>query len=230
MTRLFERKTFEGLRDRGSGRTYEDIDLRRCDFQGCFTICGKPKERITFRRVNLVDCEERGCTLRGAIVDECVINGLETGGLMQTWATVFKHVTFKGQVGRIMVSGMIGTSERATKDQAAFDEANTDFYSGVDWAIDIREAEFEEADLRGVPARLVRRDPETQIVVSRQLALGGAWRKLDLSDTHWATAIELFLQRGQSDVVFVAPKRAREFQKLVRGLRLLREAGIAEPG
>lgn len=230
MTRVLEREAFKGLRDRGSGRTYEDMNLRRCDFQGCFTVCGKPKERITFRRVNLVGCEERGCTLRGAIVDECVVDGLETSGLFQTWATVFKHVTFKGRLGRIMVSGQIGTSERATKEQAVFDKANADFYSGVDWAIDIRDAEFEEADLRGVPARLVKRDPETQIVVSRERALGGAWRQLDLSETHWATALELFLQRGRSDVVFVAPKRARDFQKLVHGLRSLREAGVAEPG
>lgn len=229
MTRVFERETFESLRDRGTGRTYEDMDLRRCDFQGCFTVCDQPKERVTFRRVNLADCEERGCTLRGAIVDECVIAGLKTGGLFQTWSTVFKHVKLSGRLGRIMISGKIGTSEHALKGQAAFDKANAAFYAAVDWALDISSAEFEEADLRGVPARLVRRDLETQVVISRERALGGTWRQLDLSETHWATALELFLERGRPDVVFVAPKRAPNFRKLVHGLRSLRDAGVTEP-
>src|SRR5262249_31081617 len=79
------------------------------------------------------------------------------------------------------------------------------------------------------PAALVLRDPATQFVVTREKALLGSWRDLDLSSTHWATSLEFFLSRGDRDVVLVAPKHDREFGKLLDGLRLLRHAGVAEP-
>ncbi len=229
MTRSFDGQSFEGLRDRGTGRSYEDFEFRRCSFQGCFTVASKPKHRVTFRHVRMIDCDERGCTIRAAILDECTVSGLRTEGLFQTWGAVYRHVALTGRIGRVMLSGSLGVSEEAVKQQKAFDDANAAFYAGIDWALDISQAEFEECDLRGVPARLVRRDPETQVMVTRSRALKGEWQHLDLSRTHWATALELFLRRGLSEVVFVAPKRGRDFNELVAGLRLLREAGVAEP-
>jgi hypothetical protein len=41
--------------------------------------------------------------------------------------------------------------------------------------------------------------------------------------------IELMLAAGDPDVVFAAGKRARDFEEQLRGLQLLREAGVAEP-
>jgi hypothetical protein len=99
----------------------------------------------------------------------------------------------------------------------------------VDWALDITEAEFEEGELQRVPAELVRRDAETQVVVTRASAMRGEWRRLDLSRTHWATSLEFFLERGDPDVVLVAPKRSRQFRQLLDGLKMLRDAGVAEP-
>jgi len=84
-------------------------------------------------------------------------------------------------------------------------------------------------DIRGIPAHLIRRDPETQIVVKRENALEGKWRALDLENTYWQVAIDFMLEREDPDVVLVAPKRARNFKDLLRGLQLLREAGVAEP-
>jgi hypothetical protein len=57
----------------------------------------------------------------------------------------------------------------------------------------------------------------------------GKWRELDLSETHWPTAIEFFLEEGTPDTVLVAPKRDRNYPVLLEGLRKLRKAGIAEP-
>lgn len=228
MMQVFKRQRFERLRDRGSGRIYEDIQLHGCCFQGCVTVAKKPKRRPTFRNVRVVDCEQRGCVLRGAIVDGCLIENLRTNGLFQVWGSVFRHVTVRGRVDRIMVTALIGLSERANKRQAEFDDANAEDYAKVDWALDIREADFEECDLRGVPARLVLRDPETQVVVTRERALNESWRALDLSRTHWGTSLDLFLQRGQPDVVLVAGKRASNFSDLVAGLDLLRKNGVAD--
>jgi len=52
---------------------------------------------------------------------------------------------------------------------------------------------------------------------------------LDLSKTHWAVSLDLFLKRGDQDVVLVAPKRNKNFLDLLAGLKTLRDAGVAEP-
>jgi hypothetical protein len=129
-----------------------------------------------------------------------------------------------------MISPLVAPGSVTPEQQRAFDAANAEYYAAVDWALDIREAEFEgECDLRRVPAHLVRRDPETQVVIRRESAMRREWRDLDLSKTYWASAIEGFLQTGDSDIVFVAGKRDRKFRDLLDGLKKLRDAGVAEP-
>jgi len=132
-------------------------------------------------------------------------------------------------MGRIMISARVGVSERAQKLQAEFEDANIKCYASIDWALDIREAEFEECDLRGIPGHLVRRDPETQILVTRERVMEGVWRELDLSRTYWPASLEGLLEDERSDEVLVAPKLATDFEDLLAGLNLLREAGVAEP-
>ncbi len=92
------------------------------------------------------------------------------------------------------------------------------------------EAEFAEADLRGVPGHLVRRDPETKALVTREQAMRGVWRAIDLSGTHWGVTLELLARDGQvGSEVLVASRRARNFRALLDGLKHLRDAGVAEP-
>jgi hypothetical protein len=181
------------------------------------------------RNVKLVDCAMAG-TLDGAIIEEVVVDGLRTGKWLAGYASVFKHVTMRGKIGAIMIKSIMRALEDANSSINRFyAEANAAYYASVDWALDIREAEFIEADLPGVPGHLVRRDPATQFLVTREKALQGAWRTLDLSETYWPDAIEMFLTGGLSSVVLVAPKRVSSFQKLLHGLEKLRDAGVAEP-
>lgn len=128
-----------------------------------------------------------------------------------------------------MVSPFLGPGSATPEQQRAFDQANAQYYAAVDWALDISEGEFEECDLRRVPAGLVRRDAATQVVVKRDVAMRGDWRKLDLSRTYWASAIEGFIQEGDPDIVLVAGKRQKKFKDLLDGLKMLRDAGVAEP-
>jgi hypothetical protein len=130
-----------------------------------------------------------------------------------------------------MLSSVLSPGFHATDEQqGAFDLVNAEFYRNVDWALDIREAEFVECDLRSpMPARLVRRDEETQVVVKRSKLLDGEWRKLDLPQ--WSIALEWLLERGDPDVVLVAGKRSKNFKKELAELERLRDAGFAEhPG
>ena len=77
--------------------------------------------------------------------------------------------------------------------------------------MDISQGEFEEFELRGVPARLVRRDPETQVIVrlEKVQAMQKIWRDLDLAGTPWPIAFQNMSQWGLEDTVLVAPNAGR---------------------
>lgn len=227
----FEGQEFVQWFDRDSGAIYSDLEFVRCRFESSgLSITRDPMLRATVRNMRLTKCEQRGSAIDAAIIEDVLVDGLKTNGLLQTWGAVFKHVTLRGKIGRIMVSPLVAPGSATPEEQRAFDVANAEYYAGVDWALDISEAEFEgECDLRRVPAPLVRRDPDTQVVIKREKAMSGKWRDLDLSKTYWASAIEGFLQEGDPDIVFVAGKRDRKFRDLVDGLKKLRDAGVAEP-
>lgn len=178
-------------------------------------------------RVEFIGCSARGTAIEAAIVRNVVVDGLRTYGLFQTWGAVFEHTTLRGRIDRMMLSPIVQPGLAGPELQRVFDQANRRFYSNVDWALDITEAEVTELDLRGVPGHLVRRDPETQVVVTRSAALAGAWRQLPLEDTYWGVAIENMILEGMDACVLVAPKRDRRFNALLRGLHVLRDAGVA---
>lgn len=230
MMRVVEKQEFSEFYDHDSARLFSDIEFRRCKFVSCgISITRDPALRSTIRNVKLLNCETYGCDLDTAIVEDVTVDGLKTHGLRQTWGAVFKHVTLRGKIGRLMFSPAVSPGVATLRQQRAFDEANEQYYSTVDWALDIREAEVEELDLRRIPARLIRRDPVDQVVITREKAMQGKWRQLDLSKTHWATSMELFLEWGDPDWVLVAGKRDRDYRRLVDGLKALRDAGVAEP-
>jgi hypothetical protein len=231
MSKLFQDRKFSAFHDRNSRKTFSDLEFRRCYFESCrISWTRDPRRRITVRNVQMVDCEQRGCALDAAIVEDVLVDGFKTDTLFQTWGAVFKHVTLRGKLGRLMISpytsSFIVNGMKDLRLQKPFDEANRLYYSLVDWALDIREAQFVEADLRGIPGQLVLRDSETQFLITREKGLEGMWKEVDLSGTHWKTAIEIFLEGGRESEILVAPKRNPRFRPLLAGLWALRDAGV----
>jgi hypothetical protein len=157
-----------------------------------------------------------------------------TDGLF-VWAPALRHVTVRGRIGSIAFRRQLAPATATTAQDAAFQRANAAFYAGVDWAIDISEAEAIELDLEGIPAHLVRRDPATQAVVTKAKAQEGRWRNLDLAGSWWDFVLQDYANAqgvgaGPDDaIVLAAPKRAKKFSTHLRGLQLLRDAGIADP-
>jgi hypothetical protein len=228
--RIFEKQEFNSFNDRDSAAVFADFEFHKCYFRsGAISITLDPKLRSTVRNIKIVNCQVAGGSIQCAVVEDVTVDGLKTNRLFQTWAAVFKHVILKGTIGRVMFSPAVAPGVASRDQQISFDDANATFYRNVDWALDIREGQFEECEIQNVPANLIRRDPETQIVVTRAKAARGEWRKLDLSKTHWAVSLSFFLERGDRDIVLVAPKRSKKFAALLDGLKKLRAAGIAEP-
>lgn len=231
MKGVYRDRVIDSCRDWIPGRVFADREYHQCTFTNCaISLTRYPKRRSTLRNLKFIKCEQLNSSVNSAVIEDVLVEDLKTNGLFQSWAAVFKHVTLRGKIDNIMFGSVVLTGWATDVQQRAFDLANAAYYSTVDWALDISEAQFLEADLRGVPGRLVRRDPLTQILVTREKALQGGWRHLDLTGTYWPVALEFFLKRGNTDsIVLAAPKRARDFKRLLAGLQLLREAGVAEP-
>lgn len=229
--RVFENQTFDSLDDRDSGAVFSDMEFRKCYFESCgLSITLQPSRRSTVRNVQLLDCSQRGCSIYGALFENVLIDGLKTNGqLLQVWGAAFNHVVLRGKIDRLMISSIAFPGVATPEQQQAFDDANTDFCRRVDWALDISHGEFKELDIRGLPTHLIRRDVETQVVVTRKKALQGQWKELELSETLWRTWINDFLQTEEPSTVLAAPKRDAKFRNYLADLRLLREAGVAEP-
>lgn len=226
MRQLLERR-FQALYDDACA-SLSGLELVRCNFESCcLSMTTSPKKRTRVRDCVIRSCEQRGCTIEAALVERVRVEDLKSHGLLQCWAAAFREVLFLGSMGRLMISAAVKSGMASPEVQREFDAANREFYRHTSWAIDIRQAEFTECDIQGVPAGLILRDPETQVVVTREAALRGEWRDLDLSGTHWAAALQLFLDRRDQDVVLVAGKKARNHKALVEGLELLKHRGIA---
>ena len=205
------------------------MEFHRCIFQSCgLSLTRESTNRTVARDIRLTECEVRNCVCGPVVVEGCVIDGLKTRNLFQLFGAVFKHVIFRGKIGRVMFSPLIQPGIATAEEQRAFDSANEEYYKTVDWAIDIRHAQFQECDLRGVPARLVLRDENTQVLVRRVNAVDQRWRDLDLSGTDWPGILDVFLHRGDAEVILIAPTQAKNAKQLIAGLQLLREHGVAE--
>lgn len=228
--KVFDNRSFEGIHDSDSRACFANMEFRSCYFQGCaLSITHQPSLRSTVRNLNLEKCSQRGCTIFGAIIEDVTINGLTTHGqLLQTWGAVFKHVVLRGKIDRLMISQAIRAGLAELDEQAAFDKANAEYYRHVDWALDISQGEFKELEIRSLPAKLIRRDPETQIVVTREKALAGEWRDLEFQEALTPFAIGKLLERGDPDRVMIAGKRHPKFRRYLEDFRLLRRAGVAE--
>ena len=238
MTQIFENRTFEFFADWAGGKVFSDIEFVNCQFIRCqfssvnFDEIGKRgfvALRSIARGITIINATVEGVTFIGpGIVEDSVIDGLKVSNHIQTIGTAFKHVVVRGVIDKFMLTPHVDTFGEQPLLQRAFDDANRDYYKNVDWALDISEAEFKECDIRAIPSSLIKRDAETQVVLTREKAMEGGWREVDLSGTYWAGAIKLFLEDGYQDRLLVAPKKGRNFKKLLEGINRLRNAGIVE--
>jgi hypothetical protein len=165
--------------------------------------------------------------LRGAVIEDCVVDGLRGGGLMHMDGCAYEHVIVRGEIGQLLLTNAVVTFNAEIKRR--FEEANAIYYAGVDWALDISEARFgEQIGLRGIPSALVRRDPRTQVVVTRKRIEERPWSDVDL-DARVRTWIRMMVGSGWPDGVFVVPETHPRRQSMLESLEMLRPTGVAEP-
>jgi hypothetical protein len=235
MTQRFEKQEFHGYHDPDRIMTVENLEFVKCKITGSgFGYRHSPdfSQRSSAKNIRLVGCHVSKCVIGPALLEDIHIENVR-GDLIIVWGGLFKHVTIKGRFDSLMLHGITGRGdiEPGGKGVLPYRAQCDEFYETVDWALDIREAEFDDFWIRtrGVPSHLVRRDPETQAVIRREKALSGKWRDMGLCALTEIMFKE-FMRDELDSFILVAPKRhKRDFQDVLADIRRLREAGIAEP-
>lgn len=220
---------FRNLVDRDSGRVIQNLDLQRCSFINCRLSSGlDPKKRTTVRRLHLWHCRvQQRFTMVGApIVDDVTVEDLRCGAVLFFWGAAFRRVTLKGHMPPMIFHertvGNIVPAECAER----FLAANRDFYAAVDWALDIRDAQFADVRFSSIPGQLIRKSAATQLMVSRSKLLTHDWNKLPLPSIT-RVSIKNCLQSHYEYQVIVAGERSSTFSAQLEGLEILRQEGFA---
>lgn len=225
--KTYRKKRFFGIN--GESVEVKDAAFLECEFIGCAAVlAAKGGKRNTFRSLTVSGGRAHNCSVKEAIVEDCIIDSLDVGELFRTWGTVYRHVVLRGPIRGWFSSINVPYDYEIPAVRERVVRANADYYGSVDWALDIRDAEFEGVDIEGIPAHLLRLDPETQSIVKRaRLVADEGWKKC-VKGTLLEVGIPNFLKRQDDPFLLVAPKLAPEAKEYLRALKALRRAGFVE--
>lgn len=228
----FRNQIFHSLFDRGDALSISSTACNECEFQNCaLSLTKEIGRRSTVSDVLLKNCTFSASDIGPAVLRRVHIDGLTTDSLFIIWGAVFDQVTLEGKLGKIKINRHVHHADQTESVQRPFDDHRRQFYERVEWAIDISRAKPRMLEISGVPAKLIRRDPNSQLVVTRERAMNPNWRsKLSFGNEHWPFAIDMFLASGEPDKVLVAPLAGpkKQVEKLLRELMELRELGVAQ--
>ncbi|WP_410595428.1 hypothetical protein [Amycolatopsis sp. lyj-23] len=136
---------------------------------------------------------------------------------------LFRHVILRGRLGSWIFDEMPKTLPDYRR--KAFAEAEKRFYADGEYALDITEAVFESASMFSLPGDLVRRDPETQLLVRKERLAGADLSMLPRSTQRWLKRVA----RSPFDsTVLVVGRDEPEFKESLAAHRQLIDLGIAE--
>jgi hypothetical protein len=222
------------LNDLQGGAVLDDFELHRCEIDGCGIYLSRDHSPSVIQRVMVSRCElVSGCSLENTIIEDTTLEHLkvESRATIDLRACAFRHVIIRGRLPRLIITMTVDSSPyRVVKESAikAIEDVMTRYYDTVDWALDIREAEFhEELALLSVPGHLVRRDPDRQMSVSREAAMRAPLRSFQFENPHTMPMLERIAGGGSPTAVFVGPARGKRAQGFLRDFAVLREHGIA---
>lgn len=232
MKRVYVAQLFEHWIDRGGG-VYEDLEFENCEFFGCdISLTDDPAFRSIVRRATLRNCTFSGSRSLGqGVFEDILIENFKAPGDLVPCGAAFKHLTLRGRISRLIINNEPFFSYPWQKHAPeAFRRANLEYYESIDWALDIREARFRDSAIR-LPARLIRRDPATQIIVRKSQLLANDWKRCDFKEADWIeSGIQHLLDDpNRDDEVIAAPlAHPKDARKMLIVFDRLRHLGLAE--
>ena len=179
-----EGQTFLMSYDKG-GSHFHDLHLRDCTFDnGALSMVKHPKRMSRVRNLRLSQCSAINSMIRPCVFEDVLVEDLSTNPILLVWASFFRRVTLRGKIGKINLNLVPEAfcTDAAILDQ--FAQARAAFYAETDWALDISEAKLLGLRCEGVPLHLIRRDPQTQVILDKQ----GRYRGQQVLDQSFAQA------------------------------------------
>ena len=226
---VYDGVTFHRLSDRDLRGVIQNLELRGCSFDNCRLSMGSdPEKRTVVRGVIASDCRILGRfgMIGAPIFTDITIDGLRSGQILIFSGAAFQHVVLKGRMPSINFNEVAAFGSLSEERAGASQRANHEFYRGVDWALDISTAEFPSFRLSSIPGELIRRDRNTQILVSKAKLLQIEWKSLPLP-TITRIGVEACLRSQYEHYVICAGKRSTRFDEELRGLDILRREGAS---
>ncbi|MFF4138882.1 hypothetical protein ACFY1B_47470 [Streptomyces mirabilis] len=212
------------------GRELDGYEL----FGGRVRPVEDPALRPVFRDITLRDCAVRDCLLEGAFLQDVLIDGLTApqDPHQRVLGCAFHRVALRGRITNVSLLPDLGPWHAGL--QPRYRRANgehwVELFSEGDWALDISGITTGLDFRSAVPARLVRRDPETQVVVTAEQAAGADWRSVPgLEKSLLGVQIEFLQSSDHRDTILIADKSAPDRAQQIAMLRELQRIGAAQP-
>lgn len=121
MTIIYNKRVIQSFRSKRwywnflqpSGRVISDYEFHDCHLLSCVIMSSEdPNKRTVLEKCKFFNCQTTGIKIYRAIVRDTVVDGLKTNGVFHTWGAAFEHVTLRGRIGQIMLSGYVTFSKK----------------------------------------------------------------------------------------------------------------------
>ena len=215
-----EGQAIQSARLIGSGRTYSGIELVSDTLTSCLLAqFDDPDFGLTVRDALLRGCTVDRCQVQGVYFEDVTVDGLNAKQIHRLYGCVFNRVVLKGKIGPIMVMpphGGLGDRERHIAGMV-------EKYREVEWALDISQASFVDADFYCIPGDLIKYDSETQVLLRREKFEGVRIGDLPTYAGIWASR---FTETPFDSLVAIAPKRSKSFSKYMHDIEWLHAQGL----
>lgn len=208
----------------------EDVQFDDCQFVGAgLATYGSPQQRSSARRVRLNRCSVNSFYAMGVILEDIVVDGLRVSvHPVSIKGCALRHVVLSGVCGRFLLSPDVrsGSTPEDTTRNAAFAQANAEYYKTVDWALDLSQAKVACFEIRGaIPPHLIIRNPDEQFLMTREVALSGKWKKHKPPGAT-TIGIDMFIEAGGDVELFVCASRSSGFKEEVEFFHRLKAKGL----
>lgn len=221
---------------------YRDVDIdasingqqvvfERCRFTGC-SIGMKNREvndRVRVSNVLAKNCTVDSVTVGAIVFDRLLIENLETVDHLWLNGCAFVDCVVRGDIGCVLAFEEIRPLEpRTSRLNRLFIDDNRAIYSATSMALDIKDAQFADLDLRSVPAELVRVNNLNQFRMDYAKAKAIVGTK-QFNRLEGKSLIESYLEdREESEMNFVATAHPRhpQYEKRLELFDFLRRNGV----